>query len=141
MIGDNMNICSKRCPRCGETLPLDRFGTSKRHRDGKNLYCFQCAREKTAIARERERLSKAGENAWRFQPKLKVIKEPLQIINEALESGPVEFYALRALVRKVHGAFTADMLTELLAPEVLDRRVIGVGWRDDKKFYYRRRVA
>lgn len=39
-IGDNM----KKCNKCGETKPLDEFGSHKRYKDGVYSICKSCAR-------------------------------------------------------------------------------------------------
>lgn len=41
LLGDTM----KRCPRCGETKPLDNFGKDSRAHDGKRTYCKLCSNE------------------------------------------------------------------------------------------------
>ena len=38
-------IEGKRCPRCGETQPLNNFGNSKQTKSGKNGWCLTCCRE------------------------------------------------------------------------------------------------
>ena len=42
----------KRCPRCEESLPLSEFGVCRARRDGLNLYCKRCIRQKIAISRQ-----------------------------------------------------------------------------------------
>jgi hypothetical protein len=42
----------KRCPRCEETLPLSEFGICRARKDGLNLYCKRCIRQKIAMSRE-----------------------------------------------------------------------------------------
>lgn len=37
---------SKHCPRCNETKLLTEFGICRARKDGMNLYCKLCAREK-----------------------------------------------------------------------------------------------
>lgn len=41
----------KRCNRCKEVKSLDRFGTSKQMKDGKNIYCLDCTRAASAAYR------------------------------------------------------------------------------------------
>jgi len=41
----------KRCPRCEETLPLSQFGVCRSRKDGLNLYCKRCIREKIRLSR------------------------------------------------------------------------------------------
>jgi hypothetical protein len=42
----------KRCPRCEESLPLSEFGVCRARKDGLNLYCKRCIRQKIAISRQ-----------------------------------------------------------------------------------------
>lgn len=42
----------KRCPRCEESLPLSEFGICRARRDGLNLYCKRCIRQKIALSRQ-----------------------------------------------------------------------------------------
>ena len=38
----------KRCPRCEESLPISEFGVCRARKDGLNLYCKGCIRQKIA---------------------------------------------------------------------------------------------
>lgn len=42
----------KRCPRCDESLPLSEFGVCRARKDGLNLYCKRCIRQKIAQSRQ-----------------------------------------------------------------------------------------
>src|SRR5437016_8877234 len=42
----------KRCPRCEEALPLSEFGVCRARKDGLNLYCKRCIRQKIAHSRQ-----------------------------------------------------------------------------------------
>jgi len=42
----------KRCPRCEESLPLSEFGVCRARKDGLNLYCKGCIRQKIAQSRQ-----------------------------------------------------------------------------------------
>src|SRR5882762_812967 len=42
----------KRCPRCEESLPLSEFGLCRARKDGLNLYCKRCIRQKIAQSRQ-----------------------------------------------------------------------------------------
>lgn len=54
----------RKCPRCGECKLVAEFGKNKARRDGLNVYCRPCVREKSlayAVAnREKVRLTKAA---------------------------------------------------------------------------------
>ena len=41
----------KKCPRCEESLPLSEFGVCRARKDGLNLYCKRCIRQKIALSR------------------------------------------------------------------------------------------
>lgn len=41
----------KRCPRCEQDLEISEFGICRDRKDGLNLYCRRCIREKIAIQR------------------------------------------------------------------------------------------
>jgi hypothetical protein len=42
----------KRCPRCEESLPQSEFGVCRARKDGLNLYCKRCIRQKIAQSRQ-----------------------------------------------------------------------------------------
>ena len=42
----------KRCPRCEETLAQSEFGVCRARKDGLNLYCKRCIRQKIAQSRQ-----------------------------------------------------------------------------------------
>lgn len=42
----------KKCPRCEESLPLSEFGVCRARKDGLNLYCKRCIRQKIAMSRQ-----------------------------------------------------------------------------------------
>ena len=42
----------KRCPRCEEALPLSEFGVCRARKDGLNLYCKRCIRQKISQSRQ-----------------------------------------------------------------------------------------
>jgi len=56
----------KRCPRCGETKPLDQFSEVKRRRDGRDNYCKPCRKEYNAIKYGDRKRGHALEDAFNF---------------------------------------------------------------------------
>src|SRR5947208_9768980 len=42
----------KTCPRCEESLLLSEFGVCRARKDGLNLYCKRCIRQKIALSRQ-----------------------------------------------------------------------------------------
>jgi hypothetical protein len=51
LLAEISEIELKRCPRCEESLPLTEFGLCRARKDGLNLYCKRCIRQKIAITR------------------------------------------------------------------------------------------
>src|SRR5213593_1054014 len=67
----------KRCPRCEESLPLSEFGVCRARKDGLNLYCKRCIRQKIAISRQALReyksaRSKHGAGASTGKPRVAI---------------------------------------------------------------------
>ena len=52
LLAEVSEIELKRCPRCEESLPLTEFGVCRARKDGLNLYCKRCIRQKIAISRQ-----------------------------------------------------------------------------------------
>jgi hypothetical protein len=53
----------KRCPRCEGSLPLSEFGICRARKDGLNLYCRWCIREKINAGRQALREMRAARRA------------------------------------------------------------------------------
>ena len=67
----------KRCPRCEESLPLSEFGVCRARKDGLNLYCKRCIRQKIALSRQALREYKSARNqAGNTSAKTKVTLDP-----------------------------------------------------------------
>ena len=52
LLAEITEIELKRCPRCEESLPLSEFGVCRSRKDGLNLYCKRCIRQKIALSRQ-----------------------------------------------------------------------------------------
>jgi hypothetical protein len=52
LLAEVTEIELKRCPRCEESLPLSEFGVCRARKDGLNLYCKRCIRQKIAVSRQ-----------------------------------------------------------------------------------------
>ena len=52
LLAEVTEIELKKCPRCEESLPLSEFGICRARKDGLNLYCKRCIRQKIAISRQ-----------------------------------------------------------------------------------------
>lgn len=52
LLAEVSEIELKRCPRCEEPLPLSEFGVCRARKDGLNLYCKRCIRQKISLSRQ-----------------------------------------------------------------------------------------
>lgn len=52
LLAEVREIELKKCPRCEESLPLSEFGVCRARKDGLNLYCKRCIRQKIALSRQ-----------------------------------------------------------------------------------------
>jgi hypothetical protein len=52
LLAEISEIELKRCPRCEEALPLSEFGVCRARKDGLNLYCKRCIRQKISLSRQ-----------------------------------------------------------------------------------------
>lgn len=52
LLAEITEIELKRCPRCEESLPLSEFGVCRARKDGLNLYCKRCIRQKISLSRQ-----------------------------------------------------------------------------------------
>ncbi len=52
LLAEVTEIELKRCPRCEESLPLSEFGVCRARKDGLNLYCKRCIRQKITLSRQ-----------------------------------------------------------------------------------------
>ncbi|MFN2577973.1 MAG: hypothetical protein ABR607_09830 [Pyrinomonadaceae bacterium] len=52
LLAEVSEIELKRCPRCEESLPLSEFGLCRARKDGLNLYCKRCIRQKISLSRQ-----------------------------------------------------------------------------------------
>jgi hypothetical protein len=67
----------KRCPRCEESLPVSEFGVCRARKDGLNLYCKRCIRQKIALSRQALREYKSARTkAGSDSTKTKVTLDP-----------------------------------------------------------------
>jgi hypothetical protein len=57
MIDETVSVSdvSKNCPRCNNNLPIGEFGISRARKDGRNIYCKRCNRERTNTSRQAAR--------------------------------------------------------------------------------------
>lgn len=70
MAAESVYIPSKTCKDCQQTLPLDAFWKHDRTRDGRSIYCKECASARHKKWRENpENRKRATENWNRFDAK------------------------------------------------------------------------
>src|SRR5260370_9387914 len=74
---DVVDVELKRCPRCEDSLPLSEFGVCRARKDGLNLYCKRCIRQKIALSRQalreyRNARSKLGASSVSGRPRLTI---------------------------------------------------------------------
>lgn len=103
--GDGGGDTAKRCPRCGETKPLDRFSKDRARKDGLRTYCRECMRtqrrryrdtEKGREARRRERTSwrqanpeVLAANKRRYELSHKTERKAQQTLRRAVRLGEI----------------------------------------------------
>ncbi len=95
----------KRCPRCEVSLPLSEFGVCRARKDGLNLYCKRCIRQKIAQSRQALREYK---NA-RIKHGSTVVPEPSRVAIDA-KSG----FSPRRIARMLRKLSPADRVREAI---------------------------
>ncbi len=95
----------KRCPRCEESLPPSEFGVCRARKDGLNLYCKRCIRQKIAHSRQALREYK---NA-RIRQGATVIPEKSRVSIDA-KSG----FSPRRIARMLRKLSPADRVREAI---------------------------
>jgi hypothetical protein len=65
---DVVELELRRCPRCERWLPISNFGVCRARKDGRNLYCALCIREKVNASRQRFREYKKARVAVGLAP-------------------------------------------------------------------------
>jgi hypothetical protein len=78
----------KHCPVCNNDLPVDKFGMCKARKDGRNLYCKSCIRQK--VTQSRRALKEYKSARKRF----------MERATEVLQDDPITTHSPRLLVRE-----------------------------------------
>ena len=61
---------AKKCPKCGETKPIDEFYKNKTKKDGHSVYCKQCiANDSHEYYLQNKEKCKERLNKWRSENK------------------------------------------------------------------------
>ncbi len=95
----------KRCPRCEESLPLSEYGVCRARKDGLNLYCKRCIRQKIAQSRQALREYKNG----RLKHGATVLPERSRVAIDA-KSG----FSPRRIARMLRKLSPADRVREAI---------------------------
>src|SRR5256885_522737 len=142
----------KRCPRCEQSLPISEFGVCRARKDGLNLYCKRCIRQKIAQSRqalreyknarikhgatvvpERSRVSidaKAGFSPRRIARMLRKLS-PADRVREAIRCGARTQKQIAVVTR-----LPKDEVGDCIAELMLDRREIRTEIRDGARQYF-----
>lgn len=162
MTGDFVRVSAdqKCCPRCSVSLPLDAFGISRARKDGRNIYCKQCNRDRTNASRQsaRERQEKlrgvrvasasAGgaiidkvksDSRTRFQlssdplTRTSPFRTPVERVREAIRSGPKTQKEILEETR-----LSKDEIGDALADLLLWLNEVGTHTVGDTRLYFLR---
>jgi len=55
---------AKRCTRCGDVKPIDKFGKNRRNKDGYMYRCKECESKRQSDWRKDRKLQKEERSAW-----------------------------------------------------------------------------
>jgi hypothetical protein len=117
----------KRCPRCEESLPLSEFGICRARKDGLNLYCKRCIRQKITQSRQALREYKnarikhgaAGTDTPKSAPEVKLGFSPRRIARMLRKLSPAD--RVREAIRcGAHTQKDIAQVTKLPKDEVCD---------------------
>jgi hypothetical protein len=144
----------KHCPICSKDLIVSEFGTCRSRRDGRNLYCKSCVRQKVEgfrkgkknwrqVQKDRQKkfLAQSQEpNLEKPQPVTVMPKpSPTERVRRALSRGPRTQHQI-ARETKLKKDEIGDALTFLL---LWTREIASAGEYEDREYFIKgiRRVA
>ena len=104
LLAEVSEIELKRCPRCEESLPLSEFGICRARKDGLNLYCKRCIRQKIAVSRQ----------ALREYKKARVKHGGTAISDRTLTVDPKSAFSSRRIARMLRKLSPADRVREAI---------------------------
>src|SRR6476619_239438 len=93
----------KNCPICTNELPISEFGICRARKDGRNLYCKSCIREKVTQSRRALKAYKEARKKYRPQIEEAILLE---------ESGPFDGFIKLAPVDRVRLAIQRGARTQ-----------------------------
>src|SRR5215204_5057137 len=70
----------KNCPICTKELPISEFGRCRARKDGRNLYCKPCIREKVTQSRRALKEYKAARKKYEAQLEATIIAEQSEFL-------------------------------------------------------------
>src|SRR5690348_17571726 len=65
----------KHCPICSTELPISEFGICRARKDGRNLYCKSCIREKVTQSRRALKAYREARKKYRLQIEAAILLE------------------------------------------------------------------
>ena len=104
LLAEVSEIELKRCPRCEESLPLSEFGVCRARKDGLNLYCKRCIRQKIALSRQ----------ALREYKKARVKQGHTAAERSRLTVDPKSAFSSRRIARMLRKLSPADRVREAI---------------------------
>jgi hypothetical protein len=135
-----MNEQPKHCPICTQDLPAGDFGFCRARRDGRNLYCKPCIREKVRASRRsfkeyksiRKQSLQSRIEAQLETPIRIVDREyPIDKVRDAIKSG---HDTLRLIVAKTK--LPTDQVTDLIADLLLWKKEIKSEMVGETRVYF-----
>jgi hypothetical protein len=143
--------CLKHCPICTKDLPVAEFGICRARKDGRNLYCMSCIREKV-------RQSRVGKKNWRQVQKAKQVKlleqlrdpqfnekvlilplskvSPVERVKEAMQNGA---RTQREILQQTK--LGKDEISDAIAHLLLWTNEIETKSDGDNRYYFIRQIA
>jgi len=134
----------KRCPICEKDLPVSEFGICRARKDGRNLYCKDCIREKVKQSRigqknwrqvQKERRAKAIEALSNPTIQVPVLSNPADRVFEAIANGARTQYEIA-----VETKLSKDEIGDAIANLLLWTKKIETKSDGDQRFYFIREV-
>jgi hypothetical protein len=153
---------TKLCPRCSSNLPVSEFGVSRARKDGRNIYCKRCNRERTNTSRQaaRDRRSRQKEirsTSVASRRMMSCEEQPHAVVSEILPDGSVTRSIMSlSPVERVRAAvgrgpktqkqlleetrLSKDEMGEVLADLLLWTHEVGTRVIDDVRIYFLREL-
>lgn len=139
-----MNPDLKHCSICAQDLPVGDFGICRARKDGRNLYCMRCIREKVKASRQTLREYKAvnKRRLERIEAQLyaepevvpiTIIKRetPVDRVREAIKAG---YQTQREIAQQTK--LTVDQVGEALATLMLWNKEIKSAMVGETRIYF-----